>query len=70
MSHEVIPCHRRPHGAKPESRSGHVSVAYGPCIYVWGGYHELQVYIYRSSGWEWPVTSREHAGLVIVVTKV
>jgi len=43
MSHEVIPCHRRPHGAKPESRSGHVSVAYGPCIYVWGGYHELQV---------------------------
>jgi len=43
MTHEVVPCHRRPLGARPEARSGHVSVAFGPCVYVWGGYHEIQV---------------------------
>ena len=44
MTHEVVPCHRRPLGARPEARSGHVSVAFGPCVYVWGGYHEIQVF--------------------------
>ena len=43
MTHAVIPCHRRPLTCRPEARSGHVSIAYGPCIYIWGGYHELQV---------------------------
>ena len=54
MTHEVVPCHRRPLGARPEARSGHVSVAFGPCVYVWGGYHEIQVFNMASDD-EWSV---------------
>jgi len=43
MTFEVVRGHTRPPSSRPESRSGHVSVAYGPCVYVWGGYHELHV---------------------------